>query len=139
MLAEETKSGKSSSGIGREADRIALQHHDLKPWREKNVVRWRKSMKLTWNGWKMFWKSTKGLIIREMTVVCLDEKPVVLHHDLRRQPAQPQRPASATTNTNAAERRICCAVEPLARRHFSPHEPFWQTVRQDVSASPRLT
>ena len=38
LLAEEVKKRKIVSGIGREAIRIALQHHDLKPWREKNVV-----------------------------------------------------------------------------------------------------
>lgn len=39
LLAEEVKKRKIVTGIGREAIRIALQHHDLKPWREKNVVR----------------------------------------------------------------------------------------------------
>jgi transposase len=39
LLAEEAKKRKIVAGIGREAIRIALQHHDLKPWREKNVVR----------------------------------------------------------------------------------------------------
>jgi transposase len=39
LLAEEAKKRKIVTGIGREAIRIALQHHDLKPWREKNVVR----------------------------------------------------------------------------------------------------
>ena len=38
LLAEEAKKRKIVTGIGREAIRIALQHHDLKPWREKNVV-----------------------------------------------------------------------------------------------------
>ena len=39
VLAEEAKKRKIVTGIGREAIRIALQHHDIKPWREKNVVR----------------------------------------------------------------------------------------------------
>lgn len=39
LLAEEVQKRKIVPGIGREAIRIALQHHDLKPWREKNVVR----------------------------------------------------------------------------------------------------
>ena len=38
LLAAEAKQRKIVTGIGREAIRIALQHHDLKPWREKNVV-----------------------------------------------------------------------------------------------------
>jgi transposase len=41
VLAAEAKKRKIVTGIGREAIRIALQHHDLKPWREKNVVRGR--------------------------------------------------------------------------------------------------
>ena len=39
LLAAEVKKRKIVAGIGRESIRIALQHHDLKPWREKNVVR----------------------------------------------------------------------------------------------------
>ena len=39
VLAAEAKKRKIVPGIGREAIRIALQDHDLKPWREKNVVR----------------------------------------------------------------------------------------------------
>jgi transposase len=39
VLAEEVQKHKIVAGIGREAIRIALQHHDIKPWREKNVVR----------------------------------------------------------------------------------------------------
>ena len=39
VLAAEAKKRKIVPGVGREAIRIALQDHDLKPWREKNVVR----------------------------------------------------------------------------------------------------
>ena len=39
LLAAEATKRKIVAGIGRESIRIALQHHDLKPWREKNVVR----------------------------------------------------------------------------------------------------
>ena len=39
VLAAEAKKRKIVKGIGRESIRIALQDHDLKPWREKNVVR----------------------------------------------------------------------------------------------------
>ena len=41
VLAAEATKRKIVPGIGREAIRIALQDHDLKPWREKNVVRGR--------------------------------------------------------------------------------------------------
>jgi putative transposase len=39
LLAAEAKKRQIVTGIGRESIRIALQSHDLKPWREKNVVR----------------------------------------------------------------------------------------------------
>jgi hypothetical protein len=39
LLAAETVRRKIVPSIGREAIRMLLQSHDLKPWREKNVVR----------------------------------------------------------------------------------------------------
>jgi putative transposase len=39
LLAAEVRKRKLVPGVGREVIRIALQDHDLKPWREKNVVR----------------------------------------------------------------------------------------------------
>jgi putative transposase len=41
LVAEEAVKRKLVPGIGRESIRILLLHHDLKPWREKNVVRGR--------------------------------------------------------------------------------------------------
>ena len=37
LVAEEAVKRKLAAHIGREAIRILLLHHDLKPWREKNV------------------------------------------------------------------------------------------------------
>jgi hypothetical protein len=58
-------------------------------------------------------------------VVCLDEKPVVLHRDIRpATPAQPQQPAKRDYEY---ERRgtanVFCAVEPLAGRHLTWSTP----------------
>ena len=39
LLAEEAVKRKLVPRVGRETIRILLLHHDLKPWREKNVVR----------------------------------------------------------------------------------------------------
>jgi putative transposase len=39
LIVEEAVRRKLVPGIGREAIRVLLAHHDLKPWREKNVVR----------------------------------------------------------------------------------------------------
>jgi putative transposase len=41
LVAEEAVKRKLVPRVGREAVRVLLLHHDLKPWREKNVVRGR--------------------------------------------------------------------------------------------------
>ena len=54
-------------------------------------------------------------------VICLDEKPVTLHADVR--PATPAKPGREARQDNEYERRgtanIFCAVEPKAGRHFT--------------------
>ena len=58
-------------------------------------------------------------------VVCLDEKPVTLHADVR--PASPARPGREARQDNEYERRgtanVFCAVEPKAGRHFTYPTP----------------
>ena len=39
LIAEEAARRKLAPAVSRETIRILLQSHDLKPWREKNVVR----------------------------------------------------------------------------------------------------
>jgi hypothetical protein len=39
LLAEETVRRRIVPAVGRETIRMLLQSHELKPWREKNVVR----------------------------------------------------------------------------------------------------
>jgi DDE superfamily endonuclease len=54
-------------------------------------------------------------------VVCLDEKPVTLHADVR--PTSPAKPGREARRDNEYERRgtanVFCAVEPKAGRHFT--------------------
>ena len=54
-------------------------------------------------------------------VVCLDEKPVTLHADVR--PASPAQPGREARRDNEYQRRgtanVFCAVEPKAGRHFT--------------------
>jgi hypothetical protein len=54
-------------------------------------------------------------------VVCLDEKPVTLHADVR--PSVPAQPGREARRDNEYERRgtanVFCAVEPKAGRHFT--------------------
>ena len=57
----------------------------------------------------------------QQPVVCLDEKPITLHADVR--PASPARPGREARRDNEYERRgtanVFCAVEPKAGRHFT--------------------
>ena len=54
-------------------------------------------------------------------VVCLDEKPITLHADVR--PASPAKPGREARQDNEYQRRgtanLFCAVEPKAGRHFT--------------------
>jgi hypothetical protein len=54
-------------------------------------------------------------------VVCLDEKPITLHADVR--PASPAKPGQEARRDNEYERcgtaNVFCAVEPKAGRHFT--------------------
>ena len=54
-------------------------------------------------------------------VVCLDQKPVVLHRDLRPPTqAQPRQPAKRDYEyERCGTANVFCAVEPLAGRHFT--------------------
>ncbi len=58
-------------------------------------------------------------------VVCLDEKPVTLHADVR--PPSPARPGREARQDSEYERRgtanVFCAVEPKAGRHFTVATP----------------
>jgi transposase len=58
-------------------------------------------------------------------VVCLDEKPVTLHADVR--PFSPAEPGREARRDNEYERRgtanVFCAVEPKAGRHFTCPTP----------------
>jgi transposase len=58
-------------------------------------------------------------------VVCVDEKPVVLHADVR--PLRPMRPGRIARRDSDYERRgtanVFCGVEPKAGRHFTKPTP----------------
>ena len=58
-------------------------------------------------------------------VVCLDEKPVVLHRDLRpAMQAPPRQPAKRDyEHERCGTANVFCAVEPLAGRHFTRPTP----------------
>src|SRR6516162_11929870 len=45
LIAEEAVKRKLARRVGRETIRILLQHHELKPWREKKCGAWRNGMR----------------------------------------------------------------------------------------------
>jgi len=77
-------------------------------------------------------------------VVCLDEKPIVLHADIR--PPRPAKPGHIAKRDNEYRRcgtaNIFAAVEPKAGRHFTRATPdrsafqFAHVIRDLVSAYP---
>ena len=78
-------------------------------------------------------------------VVCLDEKPISLHADLR--PPTPAAPGRMAKRDNEYRRwgtaNVFCAVEPKAGRHFTLPTPnrsapeFAQALESIVSSYPR--
>jgi hypothetical protein len=78
-------------------------------------------------------------------VVCLDEKPVSLHADVR--PARPARPGHLAKRDNEYRRcgtaNVFAVVEPKAGRHFTCATPdrsaaqFARLVRRVIAAYPR--
>jgi len=71
--------------------------------------------------WKTCWRRMRNHTIPSSQLVCLDEKPVTLHADVR--PASPARPGREARRDNEYERcgtaNVFCAVEPKAGRHFT--------------------
>ena len=58
-------------------------------------------------------------------VVCVDEKPVVLHADVR--PPRPMRPGRIARRDSDYKRQVTanvfCGVQPQARKHFTKATP----------------
>jgi hypothetical protein len=76
-VAEEAVKRKLVPRVGRETIRVLLLHHDLKPWREKMwcVADLNDDYEDVWETYERPYGATQP-------VICLDEKPVVLHADV---------------------------------------------------------
>ena len=88
----------------------------------KKCGAWPNSTKSTSPRWKTSWRRMRNPTIPSKPVVCLDEKPVTLHADVR--PASPAKPGREARRDNEYERRgtanvSFCAVEPKAGRHIT--------------------
>ncbi len=82
LVAEEAVKRRLVPRVGRETIRILLLNHDLKPWREKNVV-----VADLDDDYIANMEDVLEMYERpydpQQPVVCLDEKPVTLHADVR--------------------------------------------------------
>jgi hypothetical protein len=123
-VAEEAVKRKLVPKVGRETIRILLVHHDLKPWREKmwcvaelneDYIDKMEDVQETY----------EKPYDPQQPVVCLDEKPVKLHADVR--PASAASPGREARRDNEYERRgtanVFCVVEPKAGLHFTLATP----------------
>jgi transposase len=120
LIAAEAARRKLAPPVGRETIRILLQSHDLKPWREKMWCVAELNRDYIAHMEKVLAIYEKPLSKSE-PVVCVDEKPVMLHADVR--PQRPMRPGQILRRDCEYERRgtanAFCGVEPKAGRHFT--------------------
>ena len=118
LVAEEAVKRKLVPRAGRETIRILLQDHDLQRWREKM---WR--IAELDDAYIEAMEDVLEVYERPLSaaepVVCVDEKPVTLHHDVRESlPMKSAAWPSATMNTNVLELRTYSA-ESNRRQEFT--------------------
>jgi transposase len=120
LIAAEAARRKLAPPVGRETIRILLQSHDLKPWREKNVVCGRTESGL---------HRTPGRSAGDLRKAALEERTGGVRgrkagstaREVR--PPRPMRPGQILRRDCEYERRgtanAFCGVEPRAGRHFT--------------------
>ena len=124
LIAKEAVKRRLAPHVGRETIRILLQNHELKPWREKSwciaelnedyIARMEDVLALY-----------ERPLSESKPVVCVDEKPVVLHADVR--PPRPMRPGRIARRDSEYKRQgtanVFCGVQPKAGKHFTKATP----------------
>jgi transposase len=144
LVAEEAVKRRLVPRVGRETVRVLLLRHDLQPWREKMGCVAELNADYIAPTEDVL-KTYEQPYDPQQPVVCLDEKPVTLHADVR--PASPALPGREARRDNEYERcgtaKVFCAVEPKAGRHFTFPTPdrsafeFAQVVFQLALRYPR--
>jgi hypothetical protein len=126
LVAEETVKRRLVPRVGRETVRILLLDHDLKPWREKMWCVAELNEEYISKMEDVVETYEKPYNPAE-PVVCLDEKPITLHADVR--PTSPAKPGREARRDNEYERRgtanVFCAVEPKAGHFTFPTPDRW--------------
>lgn len=124
LVVEEAVKRKLVPRVGRETIRILLQDHDLQPWREKMWCIAELNDEYIERMEDVLEVYERPLSAEE-PVVCVDEKPVTLHNDVR--DPIPMKPGSVAKRDNEYERcgtaNAFCGIEPKAGVHFTKVTP----------------
>lgn len=124
LVTEQAVRRKLVPRVGRETVRVALQSHNLKPW-------WEKMWRVPELSEEYVSRMEDLLELYERPhnpkepILCLDEKPVTLHADIRPvSPAEPGREARRDGEyARCGTANIFCALEPKAGRHVTYPAP----------------
>jgi transposase len=124
LIAEEAAKRKLGPPVSRETIRILLENHELKPWREKNVV-YRGDERGVHRAWKTFWLSMKSRCRRRSRWSAWMKNRWCCIADVR--PPRPMRPGRVARRDCEYRRRgtanAFCGVQPKAGRHFTKVTP----------------
>lgn len=120
LLCEESKNSGIVSTVSREAIRIILKNHDLKPWQKKMWCIPKLDQEYIDRMEDVLAVYEKPLDPNE-PVVCMDEKPVqLLEHKREPEPTRPGKPARQDYEYKRnGSVNVFRAVEPKAGRHFT--------------------
>jgi hypothetical protein len=102
---------------------VWLKSHDLNPWREK--MWWVATLDQEFVHMENVLRIYEKPLSERQPVVCVDEKPVVLHEDTR--PSIPIQPGQVARRDYEYKRcgtaNVFCGVEPKAGVHFTQAAP----------------
>ncbi len=82
LIAQEAVKRKLVEHVGPETVRILASEPRPEAVAGKKCGAWRNWMRSTSGAWKTFWRLYEKPLSEEEPVVCIDEKPVVLHEDI---------------------------------------------------------
>jgi hypothetical protein len=113
LLTEEVVRRKLVPPVGRETIRVLLEGHDLKPWQEKMWCVGKLDEQYIAHMEDVL-KTYEKPLSQSEPVVCVDEKPLVLHEDMR--PMIPMQPGQVGRRDYEYKRcgmaNVFCGVEP---------------------------
>ena len=125
LMAEEAVQRKLVPRAGRETVRVLLPKPRLEAVAGKKCGAWRSWMRNISSAWKMSWRGMRSRMTLAEPVVCLDEKPISLHAEVR--PPRAAAPGHMGKQDNEYQRcgtaNVFALVEPKAGRHFTAATP----------------